>query len=101
MHVTLVCAVSLDGKLSTVAREPVRFPSRRDRARLHALRDAADAILVGARTIRAEDPPLLPDEKRARARAAAGKKPYPVRAIASRTLDLPLGRALVRKEEAP
>jgi riboflavin-specific deaminase-like protein len=101
MHVTLVCAISLDGKLSTAARDPVRFTSRRDRERLHALRDSADALLVGAATIRAEDPPLLPDAARADSRVAAGKKRWPVRAIASRTLDLPLGRSLVRIDGAP
>lgn len=90
MHVTVVCATSLDGKLATASRGPVRFTSRRDRARLHALRDAADAVLVGGATVRAEDPPLLP-----------AKPPYPVRAIFSRTLDLPRGRALVVKESAP
>lgn len=101
MHVTLVCAISLDGKLSSAARDPVRFTSRRDRARLHAVLDAADALLVGASTIRAEDPPLLPDERRADARVAAGRKRWPVRVIASRTLDLPIGRALVPRADAP
>src|SRR5581483_7321061 len=101
MHVVVVCAVSLDGKLSTAARDPVRFTSRRDRARLHALRDAADAILLGARTIRAEDPPLLPAADRAEERARAGRRRWPVRAIFSATLDLPLGRALARQEGAP
>ncbi len=101
MHVTLVCATSLDGKLSSVARDPVRFTSRRDRVRLHSFEDAADAILIGAATIRAEDPPLLPDEARADARVAAGKRRHPVRAIVSRTLDLPTERALVRRDGAP
>jgi 5-amino-6-(5-phosphoribosylamino)uracil reductase len=101
MKVTIACATSLDGKLATSAREPVAFTSRRDRARLHALRDQADAILVGGGTIRAEDPPLLPDEARAEERARSGLARYPVRAVVARTLDLPVKRALVRKEGAP
>lgn len=100
-HVTIVCATSLNGKLSTAARDPVRFTSRADRARLHALRDGADAILLGAATLRAEDPPLLPTAERRAARASRGLALDPIRAIVSRTLDLPVGRALERAREAP
>ncbi|HZV02046.1 MAG TPA: dihydrofolate reductase family protein [Planctomycetota bacterium] len=101
MHLAIACAISLDGKLSTAARDPVRFTSRRDRERLHALREAADAILLGARTIRAEDPPLLPSKEAVARRRARGKTPFPIRAVFSRTLDLPLGRALAPAEDAP
>src|SRR5581483_1718160 len=101
MHLAIACAISLDGKLSTAARDPVRFTSRRDRERLHGLREAADAILLGARTIRAEDPPLLPSKEAVERRRARGKRPFPVRAVFSRTLDLPLGRALAPAEGAP
>ncbi len=100
MRVTVVCAISLDGKLADASRGPVRFTSARDRSRLHALRDAADAIIVGAATIRAEDPPLLPSESRSRERVARGRRTFPVRAIFSRTLDLPIGRALSHAEGA-
>jgi 5-amino-6-(5-phosphoribosylamino)uracil reductase len=101
MRVTVVCAISLDGKLANASRGPVRFPSARDRARLHALRDTADALIVGASTIRAEDPPLLPTEARSKERVARGKRSFPVRAVFSRTLDLPIGRALARVDGAP
>lgn len=93
-RVVLVAASSLDGKLSTVDRRPVTWTSRADRARLFSRRDAADAILVGGATVRAEDPPLLPTPERRAARQAAGKAPDPLRVVVSRTLDLPLGRAL-------
>jgi riboflavin-specific deaminase-like protein len=75
----------------------VTFTSRRDRAHLHALRDASDVVLVGAATIRAEDPPLLPTAERAAARRAAGLAELPIRAIVSGTLDLPVGRALAAR----
>ena len=102
MRVVLVAACSLDGKISTVARDPVRFTSRADREHLHALRDQADAILVGATTLRAEDPPLLPDDARARAREQAGRRRLPVRAVVSASLDVPLdGRALARQPDSP
>lgn len=100
-HVTIVCATSLDGKLSTASRDPVRFTSREDRARLHALEDSSDAILVGAGTIRAEDPPLLPTAGRRAARVACGLAPAPLRAIVTGSLELPLGRALSEARESP
>jgi 2,5-diamino-6-(ribosylamino)-4(3H)-pyrimidinone 5'-phosphate reductase len=95
--VTLVVATSLDGKIATTAREPVTFTSRRDRAHLHGLRDASDALLLGAATIRAEDPPLLPTAEHADARRAAGLAELPIRAVVSATLDLPVGRALAAR----
>jgi riboflavin-specific deaminase-like protein len=100
-HVVIACATSLDGKLSTVSRDPVQFTSRRDRARLYALRDRACALLVGAETIRVEDPPLLPDAARQAARVKAGLRANPVRVVLSRTLDLPVGRALGPRPDAP
>jgi riboflavin-specific deaminase-like protein len=102
VRVVLVAACSLDGKIANTARDPVTFTSRADREHLFQLRDEADAILVGAGTIRAEDPPLLPDAAHSRARAEAGMRPYPVRAVVSRSLDLPLtGRALAPQKQAP
>ncbi len=99
--VELCLAASLDGKITSAAREPVTFTSRADRRRLHVLRDAADALLLGAATVRAEDPPLLPGDERRAARRAAGRRPAPVRAVVSRSLDLPLGRALRVDAESP
>lgn len=101
MIVRLCVAASLDGKISTATREPVTFTSRADRARLFRLRDAADAILIGAGTVRAEDPPLLPTRSRRAARAAQGLPPNPVRAVVSGSLDLPLKRALKAEADAP
>lgn len=100
-RVVLVAAASLDGKLSTARRAPVTWTSRADRARLFERRDAADALLVGAGTLRSEDPPLLPTPARRAARVAAGRAPNPLRVVVSRTLDLPLGRALASAPEAP
>lgn len=100
-RVAICVAASLDGKITTATREPVTFPSRADRARLFRLRDGADALLVGAGTIRAEDPPLLPDAERREARVAAGRGPCPLRVIVSRSLDLPLGRALAVDPDSP
>jgi 2,5-diamino-6-(ribosylamino)-4(3H)-pyrimidinone 5'-phosphate reductase len=100
--VALVLAMSLDGKIATTRRDPVTFTSRRDRERLHALRDRSDAILLGARTVRVEDLPLLPTAERAAMRTRAGLTRLPLRAVVSASLDLPTsGRALERRVGAP
>lgn len=97
-----MCAASLDGKIAPVGPGRVTFPSRADRAHLFALRDQAQAILVGAGTLRAEDPPLLPDAARRAAREAAGLRADPLRVVVSGSLDLPLrGRALAPRPGAP
>lgn len=102
MHVALVVASSLDGKIAPALGGGVAFTSRADRARLFRQRDLADAVLCGAATLRAEDPPLLPTAARRAERVAAGRRPNPVRVVLSRSLDLPAaGRALRPEPEAP
>ncbi len=51
-------AMTADGKVTSAAREYPSFTSRRDRVNMDRLRAEADAILVGAGTLRADDPPL-------------------------------------------
>jgi 5-amino-6-(5-phosphoribosylamino)uracil reductase len=101
LKVAICTASSLDGKIATAARDPVRFTSRADRAHLHEQRDWADAILIGAATIRAEDPPLLPSAEGRQRRQAESRRPLPIRAVVSRSLDLPDGRALRAEEGSP
>lgn len=62
MHVFVNAAVSADGKLSTRERTPVALSGSTDCARVHHLRDQADAILVGSGTVRADDPQLTARE---------------------------------------
>lgn len=88
-HLIVSFASSLDGKISTVQRDPVTFPSRRDRVHLFRLRDSVDAIVTAAATVRAEDPPLLPSSERQARRLAAGLSRYPHRVILSRSLNFP------------
>ncbi len=51
---------SVDGKITSASGESPYFGSHEDRLRLHALRSTACAILVGANTIRCENPPMHP-----------------------------------------
>ncbi len=74
------CAVSLDGYLDDASPDRLVLSGPEDLDEVDELRAAADAILVGAGTIRADNPRLLiRDELRAAARERAGKPPHPLR----------------------
>lgn len=79
---------SVDGATALAGRSG-RLGSAIDRRVFLALRAAADVVLVGAGTARAEHygPPVLPPFLQ-EARVAAGRPPLPRLAVASRSLDL-------------
>jgi riboflavin-specific deaminase-like protein len=84
-------AMSADGKIDSVYREGQGLGSRLDRDRLDELRAEADAIVVGAATIRAEDPPMgVRDPARRHQRIAQGRPAHPTPVVISRTADIPL-----------
>jgi len=83
--------MSADGKIDSVYREGKGLGSRLDRDRLDELRAEADAIVVGAATIRAEDPPMgVRDPARRHQRLAQGRPAHPTPVVISRTADIPL-----------
>ena len=87
---SLCLATSLDGKISAKAGAPPDFTSRYDLEKLFRLRSQADALLVGANTVRQETlPPLVRKPEFAAARQDAGKPAHPAVVIISRSLDLP------------
>jgi diaminohydroxyphosphoribosylaminopyrimidine deaminase/5-amino-6-(5-phosphoribosylamino)uracil reductase len=57
-YVTLKAAVTLDGKLATATGDSRWVTGEDARAWVHRLRDQVDAILVGANTVRLDDPKL-------------------------------------------
>ena len=77
-YVVLSCAVSLDGCLDGTGEDRLVLSGAADLDRVDAERAAADAILVGARTIRRDDPRLLVrSARRQAARTARGRPPQP------------------------
>lgn len=79
-RVVLSAAVSLDGCLDDTGPDRLLLSGPEDFERVDALRADSDAILVGAGTIRADDPRLLVSsaERRA-ARVAAGLPEHPLK----------------------
>jgi 5-amino-6-(5-phosphoribosylamino)uracil reductase len=83
------CAVSLDGCLDDASPERLILSGPQDLDEVDELRSAADAILVGAGTIRADNPRLLVrDDSRVAAREAEGRPPHPLRVTVTASGDL-------------
>jgi riboflavin-specific deaminase-like protein len=88
-YVLLSAAVSLDGCLDDTGPERLRLSGPEDFDRVDAVRASVDAILIGAGTLRADNPRLLVDEtERRAARLASGRPEYPLRAVVSGSGDL-------------
>ncbi|MEU3341583.1 dihydrofolate reductase family protein [Streptomyces sp. NPDC006668] len=83
-YVLLSAAVSLDGCLDDTGPERLLLSSPADFDRVDEVRASVDAILVGAGTIRADNPRLLVNspERRA-ARVASGRPEYPLKVTVS------------------
>ena len=97
-YVVLSCAISLDGCLDSAAGSRLVLSGAADLDRVDAERAAADAILVGAGTIRRDDPRLLIRSAQRRAsRLAQGRPAHPagVTITASGRLD-PAARFFTR-----
>jgi 5-amino-6-(5-phosphoribosylamino)uracil reductase len=93
-YTVLNCCISLDGYLDDSSVQRLVLSSRADLDRVDALRAASDAVLVGAATVRADNPQLLvrsPD--RVAERVAAGRSPTPVKVTVSAAGKLDPGAA--------
>ncbi|MFR0353529.1 dihydrofolate reductase family protein [Streptomyces sediminimaris] len=83
-YVLLSAAVSLDGYLDDTGPERLLLSGPADFERVDEVRASVDAILVGAGTIRADNPRLLVNSPRRRAaRVAAGRSEYPLKVTVS------------------
>jgi 5-amino-6-(5-phosphoribosylamino)uracil reductase len=91
-YTVLSCAISADGCLDDTSPERLILSGPEDLDEVDALRAGADAILVGAGTIRADNPRLLVrSPARGAAREAAGRPPHPRRVTLTRAGDLDPG----------
>lgn len=89
MKVILSAAVSLDGYLDDLSPNRLKLSSDEDWAEVKKLRGRCDTILVGAGTVRKDNPSLvIRDEGIRSARIAAGMDPDIVKVVVSRSGDL-------------
>ncbi|WP_324189210.1 RibD family protein [Nocardia otitidiscaviarum] len=83
-RVLLSVAVSIDGYIDDARTDRLLLSNSADFDRVDRLRAESDAILVGAETLRRDNPRLLVNsaERRA-ARVSAGRSEYPLRVVVS------------------
>lgn len=100
-HVVLSAAVSLDGCLDDRGPQRLVLSGPEDLDEVDALRASCDAIVIGAGTVRADDPRLLVRSPgRRAARVAAGDPASPLRVVLTRSGDLPLAAVLFQGVDA-
>lgn len=81
MFVSINMAMSMDGKIATKARGPVKLGTAYDSRRMAQIRAEHDVVINGASTFKAHPFPLT----------AKGAKQQPVSAIVSSRLEIPRG----------
>jgi riboflavin-specific deaminase-like protein len=88
-YVLLSCAMSVDGFIDDTTPERLLLSNQADFDRVDAVRAESDAILIGAETLRRDNPRLLVNspERRA-AREARGLPPYPLKVTITASGDL-------------
>jgi 5-amino-6-(5-phosphoribosylamino)uracil reductase len=87
--VLLSCAISLDGYIDDRSPARLQLSGEQDMDRVDELRAGCDAIMIGAGTLRADNPVLmLRSRQRREARVASGREPDPIRVIISASGDL-------------
>ena len=85
-YTLLSCGMSLDAYLDGPGEDRVLFSNDADFDRVDAVRADSDAILVGAATVRKDDPRLLVRDPARRARRVArGQCPSPAKVTRSST----------------
>jgi 5-amino-6-(5-phosphoribosylamino)uracil reductase len=90
-HLIVNMAVSVDGRINSRRLERFALGSESDRRLMDELRVRADAVIIGASTVRHDGHPMIIRYADLRAkRIAAGKSIHPVNVVLSRNLDLPM-----------
>lgn len=88
-YVLLSCAMSVDGYIDDTSDERLLLSNAEDFDRVDEVRAMSDAILIGASTMRRDNPRLLVNsEQRRAARIARGVPPYPLKVTITGSGDL-------------
>ena len=88
-HITVVLAMSADGKIADFRRSPARFGSKMDKAHLEKQIAASDAVLFGAGTLAAYGTTLnISDQTLVQLRAQGGKPPQPAHIVITHSANL-------------
>jgi 5-amino-6-(5-phosphoribosylamino)uracil reductase len=88
-YTLLSCGMSIDGYLDDAADERLLLSNDDDFDRVDAVRAGCDAILVGAATVRQDNPRLLVrSAARQDARVARGERPSPLKVTVTSSCDL-------------
>jgi riboflavin-specific deaminase-like protein len=88
-YVLLSCAMSIDGYIDDTTPDRLLLSNAEDFDRVDAIRAGADAILIGATTVRRDNPRLLVNSAEHRAeREARGLPAYPLKVVVTASGDL-------------
>lgn len=88
-YTLLSCGMSIDGYLNSAAKRRLALSNDADFDRVDAVRAACDAILVGAATVRNDNPRLLVrSQARRHERVARGLRPSPIKVTVTGTAQL-------------
>ncbi|MDT5041556.1 MAG: hypothetical protein QOE51_2541, partial [Actinoplanes sp.] len=88
-YVLLSCGMSIDGYVDDATAARLLLSNDADFDRVDAVRASCDAILVGAGTLRQDNPRLLVrSAERRQARVALGRGPTPVKVTVTGSCDL-------------
>jgi 5-amino-6-(5-phosphoribosylamino)uracil reductase len=91
-YVLLSCGMSIDGYLGSAAPRRLELSNSADFDRVDAVRASCDAILVGANTVRTDNPRLLVRSRdRREARTARGLPPSPIKVTLTERVQLDPG----------
>ncbi len=89
MDIIISAAVSLDGYIDDASTQRLVLSNEQDWERVRALRLQCDAILIGARTLRNDNPALITKSQEVREkRASENQKADPIKIVVSRSCDI-------------
>ena len=89
MYIIKRCAVSQDGYLDDSSEERLIISNKKDFDQVDELRSQMDAILIGANTVRKDNPRLLLEsEFRKRQRLDSGQRGHPIKITLTKSGDL-------------